>query len=338
MRVQSLARYGTPEKAFEIREVDRPTCQADEVLVKAEGFGLNFADIMARKGLYQDCPPLPAVIGYDVVGEVVEVGAEVESVKLGQRVTALTRFGGYAEYAITRDGAVAAIPDDMPLACGLALATQYCTAYFCANEMAQLHEGDHVLVHAAAGGVGTALVQWAKHRGCIVYGTASKGKFDHLRKMGVDHPINYREEKFDEKIKAINGTRGLDVIFDAIGGSTFKKGYKLLGSGGRLIGFGASDISNARTPFGKLGTVIGFGLWHPIQMLMTSKSMLGVNMLRIADDRPETFRRVLENVVKYTEKGVFRPVASEEFTFEDLPKAHEFLEGRKSIGKIAVRI
>ncbi len=338
MRAQTLVKFGAPEKAFEIREHEIPTAGEGEVLVKVEGFGLNFADIMARKGLYQDCPPKPAVIGYDVVGEVAAIGAGVDHVSVGDRVSALTRFGGYAEYAITTKEAVAPIPKDMSLGVGLALATQYCTAYFCAEEMIQLHEGDHVLIHAAAGGVGTALVQWAKHRNCVIFGTASESKFEHIKKQGVHHPINYREKDFYSEIKAKIGERGLDVVFDAIGGKTFKKGWKLLGSGGRIVGFGASDLTGSKTPFGKLGTVLGFGLWHPVQLLTSSKSMLGVNMLRIADDRPASFQRVFRKVIEHTESGVFAPVASQEFAFEDLPKAHDFLESRKSIGKVSVRI
>ncbi|MDA7501917.1 zinc-binding dehydrogenase [Chitinophagales bacterium] len=332
-----LVKTGKPSDCFELRSVPIPEVGPQQVRIKAEAFGLNFADIMARKGLYDDCPKLPTVIGYDVVGRVDAVGAEVSDFQIGQRVTALTRFGGYAEYAVTMREGVAAIPDDMPIGTALALSTQYCTAYFSAAEMINLFPGDKVLVQAAAGGVGTALVQWAKHRGCEVFGTASKQKFDHIRAQGVDHPIDYRNQDFKKEIEAIAGKNSIDAVFDAIGGSSVKKGWSLLNSGGRFVSYGASDLTTSKTLFGKLGTVLGFGLFHPIQFLQGSKAFTGVNMLRIADNKPQTFERVLKEVIRYTNEGVFKPVVAEQqFSIKDVGAAHAYMESRKSIGKIVV--
>jgi len=173
MKAYFLVQNGSPEKAFNIRETDKPVINPDEVLIKVEGFGLNFADVLAMIGLYPDCPPLPAILGYDVVGFIEAIGSDVKDVVVGYRVTALTRFDGYAEYAVTKGSAVAKIPIAMDMGVALALSTQYCTAYYCAEELLRLHDGDEVLVHAAAGGVGTALVQLAKWRGCVVDGMAS---------------------------------------------------------------------------------------------------------------------------------------------------------------------
>jgi NADPH:quinone reductase-like Zn-dependent oxidoreductase len=338
MKAAVIVKKGTPEKAFEIREVEYPKPQAHEVCIKVEAFGLNYADVMARLGLYADAPPLPAIVGYEVVGRIHEIGADVKDKKVGQRVVGMTRFGGYAEYAVTDARAVAEIPDDMDAGIATALATQYGTAYYAAEEMVRLQEGDHVLIHAAAGGVGTALVQLAKWRGCIVYGTAgSDEKLDYLRKQGVDYPINYRKSDFVTEIQKVVGERGLDVVFDSIGGDYIKKGMKLLGSGGRIVGYGAASMTGTNI-FGKIKVALGFGFYSPISLLTQSKGIVCVNMLRIADNRPLVIKRCLENVVRMTREGTLNPVVGGEFKFEDIAKAHALLESRKSMGKIVIRM
>ncbi len=338
MKAHFLIRHDQAPKAFEIREVEKPIFQTDEVQIKVEGFGLNFADVMAMKGLYRDCPPLPTIIGYDVVGRIEAKGINVTNVAVGDRVTALTRFGGYAEYAVTKSAAVAKISEDLELGKALALSTQYCTAYYCTEEMTRLHEGDKVLVHAAAGGVGTALVQLAKWRKCEIYGTASSHKLDYLQTQGVHHPIDYRNEDFFEVIQRNIGDAGLDVIFDPIGGPYLKKGMKLLGSGGRMISFGASELTNANNLFSKMKFLWSFGIYHPVFFISHSKSLIGVNMLRIADNRPKVFQRVLEKVVELAEQGILNPTVGKVFEFEELPQAIEYLASRQSIGKVIVKV
>ena len=166
MKAIYIVKHGSADDAFEVRETPKPVPKPGEVLVKVEAFGLNFADVMARKGMYKDAPPIPSVIGYDVCGTIESVGSNVTDVTEGERVTAMTRFGGYAEYAITDARAVTRIPDSVNAAEATALTTQYCTAYFCAAEMVNLFAGDKVVIHSAAGGVGAGLVQYAKYKGC----------------------------------------------------------------------------------------------------------------------------------------------------------------------------
>ncbi len=337
MKAAVLVKTGSPKEAFEIRDVPAPEISADEVLIRVEGFGLNFADVLARLGLYPDRPPLPTILGYDAVGYVMECGDNVSTLQTGDRVTAFTRFGAYAEFVKSHHLVVSKIPDEMPLGTALALSTQYCTAYYAAVEMVNLHGGDEVLVHSAAGGVGTALVQIAKNKGCTVFGTASLHKLDHCREIGVDHPIDYRNKDFVEEIRAQIGDRGLDVIFDPIGGSSTRKGFRLLGSGGRLVLFGAASMTGAGF-FGKLRVASSFGLFHPIQFLANSKSILGVNMLRVGDDRPLVLKRVFDSVVAEASAGALNPVVGKEYPLSELAFAHADLEGRRSIGKLAVRM
>ncbi len=337
MKAVVLVKNGKSADAFQIKEMDKPTPKAMEVQIKVEAFGLNYADVMARLGLYDDCPKLPTVIGYDVIGRVEAVGSDVTTSKVGDRVVALTRFGGYAEYAVTDARAVAKVSEDMSVGVGTALTTQYGTAYYCSQEMARLHEGDHVLIQAAAGGVGTALVQMAKNRGCIVYGTASTHKLDYLKEQGVDHPIDYRNTDFATEIKRLRGDEGLDVVFDSIGGKSLKKGFGLLGSGGRLIGYGAAAMSDTnKNPLKMIGVAAGFGIYSPITFLQSCRGMIGVNMLRIADDRPNTLKRCLDGVVKMVENGEVNPTIGGEFKADNIAEAHDLLASRKSIGKIVV--
>lgn len=337
MKAAYLVKYGEPTTAFEIREIKKPDPGPEQVLIKVEAFGLNFADVMARLGLYRGAPPLPALLGYDVVGHIEKCGSAVRNFKEGDRVTALTRFGGYAEYAVTEEKAVGKIPKDMPAGVAAALATQGCTAYFNAYEMANLQEGDHVLIHAAAGGVGTALVQLALHRKCIVFGTCgSAEKIEYLKKNGVHHPINHRKEDFTEVVRSVVGSAGLDVVFNPVGGKSARQGFKLLGAGGRIICYGVSSMNQTSSIFGKLKVMAQFGLYHPVQFLMQSKGMIGVNMLQIANERPEKIARVMKRVIEMEKEGILQPFAGGSYPIEKLAAAHQYLESRKSMGKIVV--
>jgi len=193
-------------------------------------------------------------------------------------------------------------------------------------------------VQAAAGGVGTLLVQLCKRRGCVVYGTAgSDAKLDVLRGLGVDHPINYRREDFAEAVRRIRGNDGLDVIFDSLGGSSVRKGVALLAAGGRMVGLGAAErAAGSLQKLRDVAFAASFGLVHPIPLLMASKSFIGVNMLRLSDQRPETLSRVLRAVTDLALGGELRPVIGGRYPASQIADAHEFLAGRGSTGKIVV--
>ncbi len=338
MKAIQLIKYGNSRESFKIAELVKPEISADEVLIKTETFGLNFADVMARRGLYNDAPPLPCVLGYEVVGRIARTGANVKDVKEGQKVVAFTRFGGYAEYAITNSSGVTVIPEDMDNGVATALSTQYCTAYHAAYDMANIKEGEIILIHAAAGGVGIALLQLAKRKGCKVIGTAgSEEKIQFLRNAGIDYAINYREVDFEVEILKLLGKEKPDVIFDPIGGKSFKKSKSLLNFGGRIVTYGASDQLTRRKGFiSGLKLLFGFGFLHPVGLLMKSIGVLGVNMLRIADHKPEVLQRALENVVAMASKHEIEPFVGREYKAEDIAEAHEYLESRNSIGKIVL--
>ena len=336
MKAVFLVNKGSANKAFEIREIEMPKPNAGQVLIKVDAFGLNFADVMARNGMYKEAPPMPCVLGYDVAGTITAIGKDVTELSIGDRVTAMTRFGGYATYAIADAMATAKIPDRMNATTATALTTQYCTAYFAAAEMVNLHANDKVMIHSGAGGVGTALIQLAKHKQCEIFATAgTTEKVEYLRKLGVQHVINYTTHDFEKEISLITNGKGVDVIFDAVGGKSIKKGFRSLAAGGRIVCYGAADMTG-KNIFGKLSAALAFGIYHPLMFMMASKSMIGINMLSIGDNKPAVLKRCLEAVVALTEAGIFKPVIGKTFTVAQISEAHEYLEKRNSIGKIAI--
>jgi NADPH:quinone reductase-like Zn-dependent oxidoreductase len=335
MKTMTLVATGNAEKAFEEREAPIPIPGKEEVLIKVEAFGLNFADVLARQGLYKEAPPIPCVPGYEVVGVVTEVGEKVSKDWVGKRVTAFTRFGGYAEYATTNPNGMVEIGEmDAGKAC--ALATQYSTAWYMVCIRGYFREGDAVLVHSAAGGVGTALTQLLKAQGCIVFGTTStQSKFVYMRENGVDHPVLLAT--YVQEIPKITDQR-IIASFNAIGGKSYKKDYKLLAPGGTIYQFGAADRSGKKGGiFSSLGLLFGMGFTHPLFLLMQSKSIVGVNMLTIGDHQPNTLNECMNGAVQWAKEGKLNPIVGNAYSVSELAQAHAELESGKSKGKIVVK-
>ncbi len=338
MKAIFLTGYGSASDSFEIGETTTPSPGDHQVLIEVQGFGLNYADVMARRGLYKAAPPLPAVLGYDVVGVIRKCGAQVSNYKSGDRVTAFTRFGGYAEYVCADQAAISRIEDDVDVGVGVAFTTQYCTAYYLAYNMANLQKGDHVLIHAAAGGVGQALVEMALHKGCIVFGVCStEEKIQYLRKLGVQHPINRKKEDFAQVVRKKLPNSKLDVVFDPVGGKTLKEGFGLLGAGGRIYSFGASSMMGAKGMLAKMKILFQFGFYHPVKLLGGSKGIIGVNMLTLADKRPAKISQVLNGVVSLHKQGIIDPYVGGYFKADQIGEAHALLESGNSMGKLVVR-
>jgi NADPH:quinone reductase-like Zn-dependent oxidoreductase len=335
----TIVKHGSAAHAFALTESEIPPFQSGKVRVEVEAFGINFADVMARKGLYQDAPPPPFVAGYEAVGRTMDAatlnGTEYPA---GTRVLAFTRFGGYSTHVVAEELAVQPIPDEMPAGDALALAVQYCTAYHMAYECVNIFPEDHVLVQAAAGGVGIALVQLLRLKGCIIYGTAgSEKKLELLRQQGVHHPINYNTHGFAKAVREKLGKRGLDVVFDSLGGKSFATGFRSLGKGGRIVGFGAAEqVGGPLQLWSTLKMAANFGIYSPIQLLMNSKGMIGVNMLHVADDRPHVLARAMRSVIALRAEGKISPVVGGTFPASELAEAHRFVEARQSTGKVVV--
>ena len=185
-------------------------------------------------------------------------------------------------------------------------------------------------MHAATGGVGTALVQLCKLKGAFVYGTAgSDSKLEYLRKIGVDVPINYNTSKFESFIN-----EPIDIAFDSVGADNFRRTYQILNRGGRLVGYGAASFTDATNLFSKAKKVLEFGIYHPAQLLMECRSIIGVNMLRIADYRPDIIQHCLKEVVSLYDQKKIKPAHTTMYSAKDLSRAHQDMEDRMTIGKI----
>lgn len=335
MRAWQLQHHGDASTAFALRELPDLVPSAGQVLIRSEGFGLNYADVMARRGLYREAPPPPCVIGYECVGRVERCGEGVPVELLGKRVVAITRFGGYAQLAVTDHRALAVIPEEMGLGEALALATQGCTAWYMAHYAWALREGQRVLVHSAAGGVGHILVQLALRAGCHVTAIASgERKLAFLRSLGAQQVI---DRSSTDHLTALRNEPLFDVSFNAVGGSTFKKDMALLNSGGALVMYGGAERGSLRGPLATLGFVWRMGLVIPIFLMMKSRSLIGVNMLRIGEAHPLMLARCLRETAAAVQGGWLRPHVHGVFAAEQLAEAHTALESGASTGKVAVR-
>ncbi len=338
MKAWVLTAHGAPLRALSLQQRPGPVPASGQVLIRCEGFGLNYADVMAVKGLYRDAPPPPCVLGYEVVGRVEGLGDGVPPSLLGKRVVAMTRFGGYAERAATDHRALAVIPDHMPLGEAAALATQGCTAWYMARIACPLRAGQRVLVHSAAGGVGLLLVQLAVKAGCTVYAVASgAGKMELLKRYGAHHVIDRSTGDYAQQVRALLGDRRIDVSFNAVGGSTFRKDMGLIGSGGAQVLYGGSERGEGKGMLGTLRFVWRMGLVVPIFLMMKSRSLIGVNMLRISEHHPELIAECLRGVVQAHQEGWLRPHVHQEFPPDQLPEALEVLGSGDTMGKVAVR-
>ena len=332
-----LVKNGKSEFAFTSKEYELPELKEDEFLIESEAFGLNYAEVMARNGLYQDCPKKPCVLGYENVGKIIKSGNNKDDKFLGKRVVAFCRFGGYSKHVIAKKTAIAEI-NDMPVNHALSLCTQGVTAYYMSHYISPIHNGDKVLIHAATGGVGNLLIQLAKIQGAIVFAKVGGEKKETIaKKLGADYTLNYKKEDYFKKITAQLNKQKLDCIYNPVGGSTFKKDFSLLQSGGKLFLFGASEIK----PSGwKLWNVLRFikkmGLLIPVQLIGSSKSIIGVNMLRIADEKPFILETCLKEMIVLYKAGKISPLPGYSFKSNEIAEAHQFLESGKSTGKITV--
>jgi NADPH:quinone reductase-like Zn-dependent oxidoreductase len=339
-RVIEITRFGPPE-VLKVREEPIPEIEAEEVLICVKAIGLNFADIFERLGLYKAAPKAPFVPGFEVAGIIEKVGPGVLNFKPGQRVMAVTRFGAYKTYLKVNHNFIRVLPADFSFEEGAGFPTTYLTAYHGLFNLGHLRRGEKVLIHAAAGGVGTAAIQLAQIYDAEIFATCgSEAKVDFLKNMGIRHAINYKTHDFEKEIRQINQGGGVDVIMDSVGGSTFRKGYRLLNPMGRLVIFGLGSMmpSGKRPNWFKLAfQYVTLPRFSPFNMMPENKTIAAFHLAYMFE-RGNDLREAFDTLLKWAYEGRLRTVVGKVFPFEQAAEAQDYLQSRKSIGKVILKV
>jgi synaptic vesicle membrane protein VAT-1 len=333
MRQIWITRAGPPE-VLEVREARDPEPKQGQVVVRVRAAGINFADLMARVGLYPDAPKLPCVVGYEVSGTIDGVGPGVTRFKQGDRVFAMPRFGGYTDTLAIGEAQVFAMPEKMTFEEAAALPVVYLTAYNMMLFTGTVRPGSTILIHSAAGGVGTAAIQIAKTRSCTIIGTASPSKHAFLREAGVAHPIDSTGD-YAAAVRAIVGDRGVDLILDPVGGKSWSIGYDLLAPCGRIVAFGLSSAAYGKTRslLHAAAQVVRVKKWSPMKLMDDNKTVAGTNMGHLFN-RLDLLKPQFEALLAMYEAGQIAPHVAKTFPFAEAAAAHHFIHDRKAIGKV----
>ncbi|ASC72574.1 Oxidoreductase [Halomicronema hongdechloris C2206] len=309
---------------LEIAAAELPAPMPHEVRVRVLAAGVAYTDILIREGLYPGMPKPPFTLGYDVVGIVDAVGAQVSTVPVGQLVAALTVTGGYSEYLCLSASDVVPVPDTVEAAAAVALVLHYVTAYQMLHRVAQVKPGQSILIHGAAGGVGTALLQLARLTELEVYGTAAAAKHDHIRQWGAI-PIDYRHEDFVQRIADLTAA-GVDAVFDLVGGPHLFRSYRVLKPHGTLINFGfmAAAQANRGRQLRLLQNFLCLGL---LQLRwLQSKRVAFYSITAMKQRHPDWFRQDLTTLLELLAKGQIHPVIAQRLSLAEAAQAQTLLE------------
>jgi NADPH:quinone reductase-like Zn-dependent oxidoreductase len=330
VRVVEITRHGRPE-VLKVRDRPEPQVGAGALLVDVRAVGINFADVLARLGMYPDAPKPPCVVGYEIAGEVIEVGEGVEGYAPGARVLAGTIFGGYAERVVVESRNAMALPDHMSFEEGAAIPVNYATAWAAAVRYGAAEAGERVLIHAAAGGVGLAAAQILNARGAEVWGAASPEKHKRLQAEHVANTVDYRSDGWWRELPPF------DVILDGVGGEIGRRSYRLLRPGGRLICYGVSSLvlGDRRRLTHVLRGLLASRVYSPLGQMRASKGVIGLNMLELWKDRG-TLRPWIEPLEALLGAGVVRPIVHAALPFEQAAEAHRMLSDRRNVGKVVL--
>ena len=305
-----------------------------EVCVRIHRAGINFADLMMRQGLYGSNPDYPFTPGYEAAGEILSIGEGVDGLSEGQRVLAMTGFGGYSEMVCLDSNRIIPLPDSVSFDQAAALPVTYGTAYHMLVYLGNLSEGDTVLVHHAAGGVGTAVAQICQAYGVSkVIGTASAPKKEFVESLGM-HFVDSKSEDFVSVCKSLTDGKGVNHAIDPVGGKPLMRSYKALCRGGKLYCFGASSAVKGE----KRSVATAMSMWattpkfDPLKMMRSNKAVFGVHMGLLDDE--SIFKGHLEALSDMLLKGKIDPIIDSVWRFEQVSEAQKHMHDRKNRGKI----
>jgi synaptic vesicle membrane protein VAT-1 len=338
MKAIVLERHGGPE-VLRVREVADPVPAAGEVRVRLEAIGVNYAEVLSRKGLYGWAPAKPYTLGMEAAGTIDAIGGGIQGREVGERVVIGAQQGAYAERIVVPERqALAAIPG-FSIEENAAFPVNYLTAWVALMEMARLRPSDRVLITAAAGGVGTAAVQIATRFGCEVVGMAgSDEKLELIRRLGAGSAVNYRRGDFEERLRAAAGPERFDVVLEVVGGRVFRSVWPVLAPFGRVVVAGFASLSLQR--------------WNPLSWLRTwrdlpradirtlappSHGLLATHIGYLLDDPPR-LARVWRELTDFVTAHGIRPLVGATLSLDRMSDAHRLMESRRSVGKIVVWI
>ncbi len=328
-----LRRHGVPS-VLAVEGFNPKDPGPGEVQVAVAFAGVNFADLVMRIGFYKDAPPLPFVPGYEISGRIAAIGSGVKGFKVGQRVAAATRFGGYASHVNVPADSLFKVPRSIGLDEAAAFPVQWLTAWAALHESARVRRGEKVLVHGGAGGVGLAAIAIAKEAGCEVYATAGgPEKQAHLAGLGVT-AIDYMAGPWLEEV----GADSMDVVLDPVGGAHLKESLRCIRPGGRVIAYGASQTTSARRSLRRGIRTLREMRMSAIPLMMHSKALMGLNLLRLWD-AGQDLRPAAERLMTGMVAGTYgKPRIDAVFPIEEVAAAHQHLHDRKNIGKVLLSL
>ena len=326
-----VTRYGPPE-VLRLEEAETPAPAEGEVLVRVARAGINFADLLARMGLYPGVPKPPFVPGHEVAGTVEALGPAVDGLAVGDRVVAGRSFGGYASHTVAPQATVTRLSDSVSFDAAAALPVNYLTAWLAVVHPGALQPGETLLIHGAAGGVGVAATQLARIRGAArIFGTASPGKHDWLREQGVE-PVP--RDDFRAAIKAATDGRGVDLVLDPVGGDHLLQGYRCLAAGGRIVTYGISAMApgRRRSRLAQLREWWRTPRFNPLWMMGANRAVIGVHLGRYRD--VARLQQAQAELFGWLESGEIAPHIDSIFPGAKAAKAHQYIHDRKNIGKV----
>ena len=336
MKQVFIVGHGGPDK-LQMRESPDPRPVGGELRIRVQASGVNFADILARQGLYPDAPKPPCVVGYEVSGTVDAIGPGVDLSWVGKDAFALTRFGGYSDVVIVPEKQALVKPASLSHEQAAAIPVNYLTAWQLLVVMGALKPEETVLIHNAGGGVGLAAIDIARHLGATIYGTASSVKHAFLRQRGLHQAIDYRAQDWAAELQRLTQGKGVALITDPLGGRHWKKSYEALRSTGRLGVFGVSVATDSKLPgpLRLLPVVLGTPFFHPLALMNANKSVFGVNLGHLWHE-PGLIAGWMATLLKGVAEGWVRPHVGKGFPLAQAGEAQTYMEERKNTGKVVL--
>ena len=335
-----VPKFGSPDVML-LAEGPDPEPGEGEIRIAVKSAGVNFADVLARLGVYKAAPKPPFTPGIEVSGEVERLGSGVKGFSVGDRVVAFCEFGGYAEKAVAAASATVKIPPEMGYAEASAILVQYLTAHYGLFRLAGLRRGEALLVHAAAGGVGIACLQLCKEAGVKLFSTVSTTEKEAVvkKEFPAARVIRYEDEDFSEVLLKETGGRGADVVMDSVGGKVFRKGWNSLAPGGRYILFGAASAvrGDSISKLGAMWRLLPMSFVMPLRMISENRGLLCFNLFFLAGER-DLFAASMEEIFGLWRRGVVKPRVSLALPLEKATEAHRRLQGRSTFGKLILTV